>query len=134
MGKQVGRGFTAVAQRVPRLADLVELNAGWLYKAAARRKASRLAEGALPFGPRTVRRWRTGCSGESRLAAFTAVAQQMPRLAGLDELNAGRRYKATARRKASRLAEGALPFDPRTACHDTTYIYRLRKEMEELWR
>ena len=73
MGKQVGRGFTAVAQRVPRLADLVELNAGWLYKAAARRKASRLAEGALPF-------------------------------------------------------------DPRTACHDTTYIYRLRKEMEELWR
>ena len=65
---------------------------------------------------------------------FTAVAQQVPRLAGLNELNAGRRYKATARRKASRLAEGALPFDPRTACHDTTYIYRLRKEMEELWR
>ena len=56
------------------------------------------------------------------------------RLAGLDELNAGRRYKATARRKASRLAEGALPFGPRTAWHDTTYIYRLRKEMEELWR
>ena len=68
------------------------------------------------------------------MAAFTAVAQQMPRLAGLDELNAGRRYKAAARRKALRLAEGALPFDPRTAWHDTTYIYRLRKEMEELWR
>ena len=134
VGKQVGRGFTAVAQRVPRLADLVELNAGWLYKAAARRRASRLARRGAAFWPRTVRRWRTGCSGESRLAAFTAVAQQMPRLAGLDELNAGRRYKAAARRRASRLAEGALPFGPRTAWHDTTYIYRLRKEMEELWR
>ena len=65
---------------------------------------------------------------------FTAVSQRVPRLAGLDELNADWRYKATARRKASRLAKGALPFDPRTACHDTTYIYRLRKEMEELWR
>ena len=131
---KVGWGFTAVAQRVPRLADLVELNAGWLYKAAARRRASRLAGRGAAFWPRTVRRWRTGCSGESRLAAFTAVAQQAPRLAGLDELNAGRRYKAAARRKASRLAEGALPFGPRTAWHDTTYIYRLRKEMEELWR
>ena len=131
---KLGRGFTAVAQRVPRLADLDELNAGWRYKAAARRRASRLAGRGAAFWPRTVRRWRTGCLGESRLAAFTAVAQQMPRLAGLVELNAGRRYKATAWRKASRLAEGALPFGPRTAWHDTTYIYRLRKEMEELWR
>ena len=48
---RLGRGFTAVARRVPRLAGLVWIPAGWPVQTATRQKVSWLAQGAVPLNP-----------------------------------------------------------------------------------
>ena len=72
---KVGRGFTAVARRVPRLAGLVRLPAGWQVDTAIRRQASWLAQGAVPLDP-TPRQRARGSSEDMQLGRKATAARQ----------------------------------------------------------
>ncbi len=76
---RLGRGFTAVARQVPRLAGLAGLCPAPLTARYARRR-SRQGFALRP----SLRAMRAGTRGDMRLGrGFTAVAQRVPRLAGL---------------------------------------------------
>ena len=116
---RLGRGFTAVAQQVPRLASLAGLcPAPSPAHSAQRRSGTCGLVGVLPpwhdrchgspvwqgFALRpSLRAMRAGHSGDMRLGrGFTAVAQRVPRLAGLVEQNC--RLASKCRRFPAKIA------------------------------
>ncbi len=150
---RLGRGFTAVARQVPRLAGLAGLCPAPLTARYARRALGGACDlaGVLPpwhnechdspvwqgFALRpSLRAMRAGHSGDMRLGrGFTAVAQRVPRLAGLAGLCPAPTSARIARRlladmrlglvlppwhdgcHGSPVWQGELPLDPRQPPH-----------------
>ncbi len=110
---RLGRGFTAVARRVPRLAGLVWIPAGWPVQTATRQKVSWLAQGAVPLdlglramGAQGCREtcglagvlppWHDGCHGSPVWCGFPLVG----------------RYRLPLDRRSRGLRKGQRPLTP----------------------